>query len=149
MFSKILVPTDGSETSRKAAKHAIELAKLTGGAVVVLSVIDRSTFFAPAVPGPASPTHLIEPLEDYMRQLAEKDLAEVEKLCAKKGVASTRVLRYGHPVEEIMAEAHKSKVSLIVMGSHGRSALQAALLGSVTFGVIHKDTKVPVLVVRK
>ena len=52
-------------------------------------------------------------------------------------------------MEEIVNEAVKSKVNLIVMGSHGRSALRAAFLGSVTFGVIHKDTKIPVLVVRK
>jgi nucleotide-binding universal stress UspA family protein len=35
------------------------------------------------------------------------------------------------------------------MGSHGKSALKAAVLGSVTFGVIHKDTRIPVLVVRR
>jgi Universal stress protein family. len=52
-------------------------------------------------------------------------------------------------VEEIINEAVKSKVDLIVMVSQGISALEAAILGSVTFGVIHKDTKFPVLVVRK
>jgi nucleotide-binding universal stress UspA family protein len=35
------------------------------------------------------------------------------------------------------------------MGSHGRSAIEAAVLGSVTYGVIHKDSKTPVLVVRR
>jgi len=35
------------------------------------------------------------------------------------------------------------------MGSHGRSALGAALLGSVAYGVIHKDTKIPILVVKR
>jgi nucleotide-binding universal stress UspA family protein len=43
-------------------------------------------------------------------------------------------------------EAEKSKADLIVMGSHGRSAFAAAVLGSVAY-VIHKDTKIPVLVV--
>jgi nucleotide-binding universal stress UspA family protein len=38
---------------------------------------------------------------------------------------------------------------LIVIGSHGKSALKAAMLGSVTFGVINKESKIPVLVVRK
>jgi nucleotide-binding universal stress UspA family protein len=46
-------------------------------------------------------------------------------------------------------EAKNSKVNLIVIGSHGRSALAAAVLGSVTHGVIHKETKVPVLIVRR
>jgi nucleotide-binding universal stress UspA family protein len=52
-------------------------------------------------------------------------------------------------VEEILKEARKSRADLIVIGSHGRSAIKSAVLGSVTFGVIHKDTKFPVLVIRK
>jgi nucleotide-binding universal stress UspA family protein len=65
------------------------------------------------------------------------------------GVKSRKVTRAGHPIEEIIKEAERSKVDLIIIGSHGMSALKAALLGSVTFGVIHKDTKIPVLVVRR
>ena len=67
----------------------------------------------------------------------------------KKGVQSKKVIRAGHPVEEIIEEAEKSKADLIVMGSHGKSAVKAAVLGSVTYGVIHKETKAPVLIVRR
>jgi nucleotide-binding universal stress UspA family protein len=59
------------------------------------------------------------------------------------------VIRKGHPVEEIVNEATKSKVDLIVMGSHGKSALRAAILGSVTYGVLHEETKIPILIVRR
>jgi len=52
-------------------------------------------------------------------------------------------------VEEIVNEATKSKADLIVIGSHGKSALKAAVLGSVTYGVMHKDAKIPVLIVRR
>jgi nucleotide-binding universal stress UspA family protein len=52
-------------------------------------------------------------------------------------------------VEEIIREAEESKVDLIVLGSHGKSALKAAFIGSVAFGVIHKDTRIPVLIVRR
>jgi nucleotide-binding universal stress UspA family protein len=55
----------------------------------------------------------------------------------------------GHPVEEIVQEAYKSKADLIIMGSHGRSALAAAVLGSSAYGVMHHETKVPVLIVRR
>ena len=48
-----------------------------------------------------------------------------------------------------MKEAERSKVSLIIMGSYGRSALAAMVLGSVTYGVIHKDTKIPIMVVKR
>ncbi len=46
-------------------------------------------------------------------------------------------------------EAEESRVDLIVIGSHGKSAFKAAALRSVTFGLIHKDTKIPALVVRR
>lgn len=149
MISKILVPTDGSETARKATEYAVGLAKQIGASLTFLTVIDKSPFIGRSIPSIATPTHLMEPVEDYLRQTAEAYLEEVEILCRKNGVKSKRVIRSGHPVEEIIKEAKKSKVDLIVIGSQGKSALKAAVLGSVTFGVIHKDTKIPVLVVRR
>jgi nucleotide-binding universal stress UspA family protein len=104
---------------------------------------------AQTIPGEATPTHLIEPVGDYLREAAEVYLEKASKQCKKDGIQSKKVIRHGHPAEEIVKEAEKSKADLIIVGSHGRTALQAALLGSVTFGVIHKDTKIPVLVVRK
>jgi nucleotide-binding universal stress UspA family protein len=56
--------------------------------------------------------------------------------------------RGGHPVDEIVKESKKSKADLIVMGSHGRSALSATVLGSVSYGVIHNDKHIHVLIVR-
>ena len=157
MISKILVPTDGSRTARKAGAYAVELAKLSGATVIALSVIDRTPFVTPTVPGFVSPSrpgvthpeHLIEPIEDYMKEAAEAATREIVDLCKKRGVSSKTVVRSGHPVDAIIKEAQKQRADLIVIGSHGRSALKAALLGSVTFGVIHNDTKIPVLVVRK
>jgi nucleotide-binding universal stress UspA family protein len=90
-----------------------------------------------------------ESIEDYQQDAAERYTGEIKKLCKKKGIQSKTVIKQGHPVEEIVKEAEKSKVALIVMGSHGQSALTAATLGSVTYGVIHKDTTIPVLVVRR
>jgi len=149
MISKILVALDGSETAKKSVEYAAELAKQTGATLTLLSIIDKSLFFPQSIPAVASPTHLIESIEDYLRQAAEAYIEEAQKLCKDKGVQSKKIFRSGHPVEEIIKEAEESKVDLLVMGSHGKSALKAAFLGSVTFGVIHKDTTIPVLVVRK
>ncbi len=149
MITKILVATDGSETARKSIEYAVELAKQTSATVTLLSVIDKSLLIPQSVPAVATPTHLLEPIEDYLRQAAEVHLEEAERLCEKNKVQSRKSIRSGHPVEEIIKEAKKTQVDLIVMGSHGRSALEATFLGSVTFGVIHKDTKIPVLIVRR
>jgi len=149
MISKILVPTDGSKTALKSVQYAAELAKQTGATITLLSVIEKKFYAAQSIPAAVAPTHLIEPIEDYIRQSVETFLEAAAKTCEKNGVKTKTMIRSGHPVEEIMKEAEKSKIDLIVMGSHGKSALKAAVLGSVSFGIIHKDTNIPVLLVRK
>jgi nucleotide-binding universal stress UspA family protein len=148
MISKILVPSDGSKTAEKAAEYAVDLAKQLKASIIALSVIDQRSFIAQTVSASETARHTIEPIEDYLREAAEVYTGAIKKLCDKSGVASKISLRTGHPVEEIVKEAKKSKADLIVMGSHGRSALSATVLGSVSYGVIHKDTTIPILVVR-
>ena len=58
------------------------------------------------------------------------------------------MIAVGYPSDEIVKEAQRRQADLIVMGSHGRSALTATILGSVAYGVIHKDIKIPVMVVK-
>jgi nucleotide-binding universal stress UspA family protein len=149
MISKILVPTDGSKTAQKAARYGVDLAKQLKASVFVLSVIDQRSFTGQTVPAARTVMHVIKPIEDYLREAAEGYAGAIKKLCDKNGVRSKTVITKGHPVEEIVKEAKKSKADLIVMGSHGRSALAAAVLGSVAYGVMHKDTTIPVLVVKK
>jgi nucleotide-binding universal stress UspA family protein len=150
MISRIMVAVDGSRTARKAAEYAYGLASTCHATVVLLTVVDRSSFVGrPSVPASETETRIVEPLEDYLKEAAEADMRQIEAMGGLKGVETKRVIRYGHAVEEIIKEAEKSNSDLIVMGSHGKSALQATLLGSITYGVIHYDTKVPVLVVRK
>jgi nucleotide-binding universal stress UspA family protein len=149
MIKKILVPIDGSKRALKALEYAVDLAKQTGSLLILLSVIDKTSFYGlQTIPSESSPTHLLETLEDYLRQTSEAYVAEAEGLCRSKGVESQNIVKDGHPFEEIIKAAEDMKIDLIVMGSHGKSALMGALLGSVTMRVIHMETKVPVLIVR-
>jgi nucleotide-binding universal stress UspA family protein len=148
MISKILVPSDGSKTAQRAAGYAIDLAKQLKASIIVLSVIDKRSLIAQTVSALETARHTIEPIEDYLREAAEGYAGEIKKLCDKSGVASKISIQMGHPVEEIVKEAKRSKADLIIMGSHGRSALSATVLGSVSYGVIHKDTSIPILIVR-
>jgi len=149
MITKILVPTDGSKTAQRAVTYAVSLAKQTGASIILLGVIDKSAFIPQSIPPRATPVNIAEPLEDYLKQATQAHLEHAEQSCLKNRVQSKSIIRSGHPVEEIVRAAKNANADLIVMGSHGRSALKAALLGSITFGVIHKDTKIPVLVVRR
>ncbi len=149
MISRVLVPTDGSKQAKKSVEYAVQFAGQVGATMVLVSVVDKSLVVPQSMPIAAAPTKLIEPVEDYLRRAAEAALDEAEKLCKKYGIQAKKVVRTGHPVEEIVKEAQKSKTDLIIIGSQGRSALKAAVLGSVAFGIISKETKIPVLVVRK
>ena len=149
MISKILVPTDGSRTAQKAARYGVDLGKQLKASVIVLSVMDQRSFIGQTVSAAETARHVIEPIEDYLREAAEGYAGEIKKMCDKNAVQSKTVITKGHPVEEIVKEAKKSKADLIVMGSYGRSAFAAAVLGSVAYGVMHKDTTIPVLVVKK
>ena len=148
MISKILVPTDGSEAAQKAAEYAVYLAKQLRASVVALSVVDKR-LFPQVIPASDTPTHVPEPIEDYLREAAAGYAKEIKELCEKNDIQSEIVIATGHPVEEIIKEAEILKVSLIIMGSHGRSALEAVVVGSVTYGVIHKDTRIPIMVVKR
>ena len=149
MISNILVPTDGSETAQKAARYAIDLATQLKCSITVLSIVDNRSLIAQTIPAKENARHIIEPIEDYLRQAAEEYAGEIKDICDKKGVRSKILVTSGHPAEEITKQAESSNADLIVMGSHGRSALAAALLGSVTYSIIHKETKIPVLLVNR
>jgi nucleotide-binding universal stress UspA family protein len=148
MISKILVPSDGSKSAQRAAGYAVDLAKQLKASIIALSVIDMRSLIAQTVPALETARHTIEPIEDYLREAAEGYAGEIKKLCDKSGVASKISIKMGHPVEEIVKEAKRSKADLIVMGSHGRSALSATVLGSVSYGVIHNDASIPILIVK-
>lgn len=148
MISKIVVPSDGSKTAQRAAKYAVDLAKQLKASIIVLSVIDQRSLIARTAPASKTARHTIEPIDDYLNEAAEEYAGEIKKLCDKSGVASKISIKKGHPVEVIVKEAKRSKADLIVMGSRGRSALSATVLGSVSYGVIHNDKSIPVLIVR-
>jgi nucleotide-binding universal stress UspA family protein len=149
MITKVLVPTDGSKQARKSVEYAVEFARQTGATIVLLSVVDKTAYIPQAMPSDAVSARIAEPIEDYLMHAAQSYLEEAKKICIDGGVPSKRVIRSGHPVEGIIKEAQKSTVDLIIIGSHGRSALKAAVIGSVAFGVISKESTIPVLVVRK
>ncbi len=149
MISKILVPTDGSKTAQKAANYAVDLAKKFKASVIVLSVIDKGGMIGQTVPARKTARHILEPIEDYLKEAAEGFAGTIKKIFDENRVKSETVIVEGHPVEEILKAAGRSKADLIIMGSHGRSALAAAILGSVAYGVIHKESKIPVLIVRR
>jgi len=148
MIKRILMATDGSKTSFRALKVAIEMAKKMGAKLALVGVIDNRLYVGRTMPASASPTRIAESVEDYLMQVAGAYLADASKQSEKSGIKPEIIIRKGHPAEEILKEARRSKADLLVMGSHGKGGI-GSVMGSVTFAVLHGASRVPVLVVKK
>jgi hypothetical protein len=91
MISKILVPTDGSKTAQKAAEYGVDLAEKLKASVIVLSVIDHRSFINQTVPAAQTAMHVIEPIEDYLREAAEAYAGEIRELCEKLCILKRKI----------------------------------------------------------
>jgi nucleotide-binding universal stress UspA family protein len=147
MFKRILVPTDGSRLSVKAAKKAVKLAKALGARVIGfyaapdLSSAYYGDGYILRVPSAKSQAESTRKQARKFLSLVEVE-AEVEKVpCEVLYTVSDT------PYRAIIDAAKKQKCDLIVMASHGRHGLSALVLGSETHKVL-VHSKIPVLVCR-
>ncbi len=137
MFDRILIPTDGSEQAKRAAKKGIELATEHDATVHGLYVIE------PVYTADVGTGQIIEALRAEGKRAVEALAEQAEA----KGLTATTAVREGVPHKEILAYAEENDVDLVVMGTHGRSGLDRYLLGSVTEKVV-RTADCPVLTVR-
>jgi nucleotide-binding universal stress UspA family protein len=143
----ILLPTDGSECSRKAMTYAMSLGRQYGGRIVALHVIDvgweEQTRIASVEVGP----ELMHKLHDGYAQEARRILQEVLDTGAESGVpVDTRMIK-GIPSEGIVRLGKELPADLIIMGTHGHRGVSHFLLGSVAEKVVRR-APCPVLTVR-
>jgi nucleotide-binding universal stress UspA family protein len=150
VFRRILIATDGSENSRKAAKIGIELAKLSQGSVLIVYVTDIGRYVSSAglIPtfGGVSP-EVIDDIVASLKDAGEKATLQVDEMARANGVASEKLIVDGNPANEILRIAENNKIDVIVMGGIGKTGLEKFLMGSVAEKVVH-NSKLPVLIVR-
>lgn len=145
MSNKILVPTDGSERAEKAADYAIGLAKNSGASLIFLYVLDEAApAYAFEIESGVTPD--VVELSDRMKEAASGFVDRLKERADAAGVTAEALVETGHPWKEILAVAERSGADHIVMSSHGRRALAAAVIGSVTVNVLHA-ARVPVTIV--
>jgi nucleotide-binding universal stress UspA family protein len=150
VFERILIATDGSKNSEKAARVGIQLAKLSGGRVIVLYVADVGKYMSSAGLIPSfegvSPA-AVDQVVATIRGAGEKATLQVNEMAEASGIACQRLLVEGNPPSEILKIAEASKANIIVMGSIGKTGLEKVLMGSVAEKVVH-SSKLPVFIVR-
>ena len=142
-FSTILFATDFSEISEYAFDYACTLAKTFKSKLIVMHVInepvDLRGFYVPHIS--------FDSLEKEIEDAAEKMM---KKFCLGKLTDladSDTVIVSGIPYDEIIALADKEKVSLIVLGTHGRAGLDHLLFGSTAERVVRRS-RCPVMTIR-
>lgn len=146
MFSRIMLPTDGSSLASLALDKGLALAAEQEAKVHALMVIEPFHTLSLEA-GQLSSTQ--EEYERHMRLAAEQHMEAIAEKAQKMGIAcQTSVLMDDSPYQVIIDTAEASGCDLIVMGSHGRSGLGAMVLGSQTVKVLTHCT-LPVLVYRQ
>ena len=138
MLEKVLLATDGSNHSIKAAAAALEFAQKNSAAVEIIYVFPI-IFHNPTEEYPMPQTNL--------KELAQKVIEKTAVEFIEKGVPFTTRIENGEPAEKICAAAESGDISLIIMGSRGQSGLSRFLMGSVSAKVV-KHAHCAVLVIR-
>lgn len=141
-MEKILVATDGSQSSAEAVALAAELASEHAAELRIVHVVPILDV-VPSVGFGAITAAFPHEVSAHDRELLDDALA----VATAQGVAATTEILRGDTVDEIVACADSHNVDLLVVGSRGHGAIASSLLGSVSRGVLG-ETKRPVLVVR-
>jgi universal stress protein A len=145
-FEQILVPVDYSSYSRTALGAALALAQRFGSSVEVVHVWDRPSYVSDTL----MVGHLgaQKSLAELIRENAESDMEKflAEALPQNPGVVVRRTLLSGEPVSTLLQKLREGGHGLVVVGTHGRTGLRHALLGSVAERLV-RLSPVPVLTV--
>jgi nucleotide-binding universal stress UspA family protein len=141
MYDTILIPYDGSDEARRAAKHGIELAGALGSSVHALYVIDL-----PGAPRTVYVRDDEESMREEYREYGQQVTDEICDLAADAGVDCTTEIKSGSPGEEIVDYAEEAGMDAIVMGSEYQGRFRA-VMGSTTDKVV-RTAEVPVITTR-
>lgn len=141
MYKHILLPSDGSELSKKAINHGIALAKAVSAKVTAL-VVSTPIHALVVAPGLASSS-----LDQYKQLVADHTAKYLDKIrdAAAESNVSCDVVQIAHeqPYEAIISTARENGCDLIIMASHGLRGVSAIVLGSETLKVLtHTDIQV-------
>jgi nucleotide-binding universal stress UspA family protein len=145
MYSKILVPIDGSPTALRGFEEAVALARALGSSLVLLHVIDTFPMAVEMVP-----TTTWQEISDGLRQQGETLLDKARETAGNHAVGvETRLVeaRTERVADTIVQEAQDTGCDLVVMGTHGRRGFSRVMMGSDAELVV-RHCPLPVLLVR-
>jgi nucleotide-binding universal stress UspA family protein len=145
MYKHIMIPTDGSELSAKAAEAGLQLAAFLGARVTAMTVSEP---FHTLSIDPNQLEYTPATYRKHAGAMAQRILSEVRAKAEAANVACDTVwVEHEQPYMAIIDTARSTNCDLIAMASHGRRGLSAVVLGSQTVKVLTHST-IPVIVYR-
>jgi nucleotide-binding universal stress UspA family protein len=141
MFHNVLVPVDGSSPSNAAVDLAFHVAADEGARITFAHVVEVSKLVAMAAPSSIDPSAAVQAAEEAGQAILDR----CKKKAAGTKVTVTTSLLEGDAVQSLLALVSERDIDLIILGSHGRSGISRALLGSIAEGVLRRSP-IPVLV---
>lgn len=143
MTMKILLPVDGSDCAQRAVEQLLAHCNWFCEAPEI-----HLLHVHPPIPDGRVLAHVgKETLHAYYREESEVQLAAAQVRLGEAGAAFVTHIHVGQPAEVIVRLAEELACALIVMGTHGRSALAGLLMGSVATRVLHLAT-CPVMLIK-
>lgn len=143
-WKRICCPIDFSDASRAAMEVAADLARRFEADLMLLHAYPIPGYTFPDGSVVASPK-MMQDLADQAQKHLEEWRLEAEKLVGAPRVTAEKAV--GEPAAEILEAARDARADLIVMGTHGRTGLEHALMGSIAERVVRRAL-CPVLTVR-
>jgi nucleotide-binding universal stress UspA family protein len=141
LFSKILVPVDGSEVSYRALDAALFFSEKMGSIVTVVHVIeDVPTVYIES-------QKILDELLNARRGDGQKILDKSLEIAKGKGIMINTILLKGSPGSSILGFANKENFDAITIGSNGTGRFKEILLGSVSTKIVH-HFPYPVLLIK-
>lgn len=131
MFTKILVPVDGSDNSYRALEAALVLSEKLGSNISVVNVMEQVP-----ITHIESEKLLSELLEAYKKENQEV-LSKCSDIARQKGIAIKTVLLQGNPAPVILDYSKKENFDLVIMGSRGMGKFKELIIGSVSSKIVH------------
>ncbi|XP_021896202.1 universal stress protein A-like protein [Carica papaya] len=148
---KVMVAIDESECSHYALQWALDFLgdTIATSKLILLTVQPLVEFgYVYASTYGAAPVDLIASVQENQKKVALALLEKAKEICANRGVVAETITESGNPKDAICEAVEKLDIQLLIIGSHGKGAVQRVFLGSVSNYCVH-HAKCPVLVVRK